>query len=320
MAAPGSRSTKELVDDMLEARSKDTRTYMPAALLAICDLAEQGKARDGVVAVADYRMAFKRLMLEVWPEREDAWYRPMLHHALHRLWQPMQAGREVPYDKRRTSSLNEKSATRIADSLRLDRDLALALQSQESRIALRQLVYAGLEQDAEERSHILADVHSHLDRLDTDSDLLRELLAYDHRQEDRDAFEDLRIRQLAQRVVRQGQSGFRLQLLQAYDSRCCMSDADAPQALEAAHIHPFLGKHSNQVSNGLLLRGDLHTLFDEGLIRVDEAAKIELGRDLRKSTYGHLAGRVLRMPRSEAPQPNRDALKWHLRKSRAQHP
>ncbi|MBE2321408.1 HNH endonuclease, partial [Solirubrobacter sp. CPCC 204708] len=67
---------------------------------------------------------------------------------------------------------------------------------------------------------------------------------------------------------RRGQSTFRNQLLEAYDLRCAITGSNAVAVLEAAHICPYRGDHTNRVDNGLLLRADIHTLFDLGLIWV----------------------------------------------------
>jgi predicted restriction endonuclease len=310
---------RELVQRMGRARDKETKVYMPAALLAVLDLAEQGRATNGVVLVEDYVKAFKRLMLEVWSTREDKWFRPLLHCKAHRMWRPLLRGQEVPYDKRRTSSLSEARARKVADELRLDPVLHAALAEPQRRDELRRLVYELLHEDHEERSSKLTEVHEHLDPTQLDSELLRDLLAYEHHLEDRDAFEDLRLRRSSQRVDRQGQPEFRQRLLEAYGKRCCMSGADAPRALEAAHIFPFRGKHTNHVTNGLLLRGDLHTLFDDGLLTVDVGGGlvIDLHHDLKKTVYCEFKGRALTMPQREADRPECEALEWHHRKNKA---
>ena len=58
---------------------------------------------------------------------------------------------------------------------------------------------------------------------------------------------------------RRGQPKFRKDLLVAYGERCAITGMDCPQALEAAHILPYRGDHTNHVKNGLLLRSDIHT-------------------------------------------------------------
>ncbi len=65
-------------------------------------------------------------------------------------------------------------------------------------------------------------------------------------------------------TLRWGQSQFRSKLLNAYDHKCAISGCTFPDLLEAAHIHPYSvgGEATNHASNGVLLRADLHTLFD----------------------------------------------------------
>ncbi|HZZ18730.1 MAG TPA: HNH endonuclease signature motif containing protein, partial [Opitutaceae bacterium] len=75
-------------------------------------------------------------------------------------------------------------------------------------------------------------------------------------------------RVLGQIVRRRGQKEFRESLLVAYDQRCAITNCDAVDALEAAHIIPYQGSATNNVTNGLLLRADIHTLFDLGLIAI----------------------------------------------------
>src|SRR5438105_10150982 len=91
-----------------------------------------------------------------------------------------------------------------------------------------------------------------------------------------------------ERVLREvkrrlGQSDFRKGLITAYKSRCAVSGSDAVEALEAAHIDPYSGTESNQPSNGLLLRADIHTLFDVNLIGIDPTTlTVALGPVLKK--------------------------------------
>ena len=307
---------RELVERMALAR--DIPTYMPAALLAVTDVAEEGRIRDGVVSAEDYARAFKLLMLDVWPEREDLWFRPLLHCKRHAMWQPLLQGSLVPHDSRRFSRVrNERQARTIADAIRLAPELAAAVTKPALRAQIRALVYEVLVRDEDHRSKLLADVHRHRTERQEAKAQLHELLVWEHRHEDREAFEDLRRRQRGDRVVRDGQAAFRAALLAAYQSRCAMSPADAPPALEAAHIQPFLGKHSNCVVNGLLLRADLHAMFDDGLLTVrGEDYRIEVHSELKGTTYESMDGNVLRLPRHAKDHPDRDRLDWHARNSR----
>lgn len=122
---------------------------------------------------------------------------------------------------------------------------------------------------------------------------------------------DARERELRAIAIRRGQRRFREELLRAYEGRCAITDCDVEPALEAAHIVPFRGDHTNVVVNGLLLRADIHTLFDLRLISVDpRRLSIEVAPILR-SAYGDLSGRPLRVPRAPEQCPDRDALRLH---------
>jgi HNH endonuclease len=80
---------------------------------------------------------------------------------------------------------------------------------------------------------------------------------------------DGRRRVMASIAQRQGQPAFRWGLLQIYGSSCAFSNCVVSHVLDAAHIVPYRGVHTNHPQNGLLLRTDLHTLFDLGLLAVD---------------------------------------------------
>ncbi len=68
---------------------------------------------------------------------------------------------------------------------------------------------------------------------------------------------------------RKGQEQFRANVLDAYGGQCAISNCNVREALQAAHIFPYRGTHTNTTSNGLLLRADLHLLFDAQLLSVD---------------------------------------------------
>jgi predicted restriction endonuclease len=123
---------------------------------------------------------------------------------------------------------------------------------------------------------------------------------------------DARRRVLAAIVRRQGQGVFRQQLLLAYEGRCAVTGCDVEAALEAAHIAPYQGPHSNDVTNGLLLRADVHTLFDLGYLAVDGATMtIRLAPDLMDSAYALLAGAPVRLPTQGYARPSATALEQH---------
>ncbi len=111
-------------------------------------------------------------------------------------------------------------------------------------------------------------------------------------------------------LQRRGQSAFRQGLLEAYEHKCAITKCAVQDVLEAAHIHPYADKGTSCVSNGLLLRADIHTLFDCGLITIDPGSfKVVVKAELRNSGYGKYHGRPLREPKNRARKPNKQALK-----------
>ncbi len=124
--------------------------------------------------------------------------------------------------------------------------------------------------------------------------------------------EDARQRVLASIVRRQGGRAFRESLLVAYGRACAISGCTITAILEAAHIVPYRGPETNHVQNGLLLRADLHTLFDLGLLTVDSPSRtIVVADELRSSEYGVFHGSKLRATTSPALAPSASALSEH---------
>jgi predicted restriction endonuclease len=104
--------------------------------------------------------------------------------------------------------------------------------------------------------------------------------------------------------------------LEAYADRCAISDCDCADALEAAHIHPYRGEKTNHPTNGLLLRSDLHVLFDLGKICVDvNSYTIIVSLDLMATVYGRLQGKKLHLPIEPAKRPSAQLLNHHRSKA-----
>lgn len=127
---------------------------------------------------------------------------------------------------------------------------------------------------------------------------------------------DRRERTLAAIRVRQGQPAFRDTLLAAYDSRCAVTGSTTVQVLEAAHIMPYKGRHTNVVQNGLLLRSDIHTLFDRHLLGIvpDHAYRLvtRLHPEIAGGDYDHLDGQPLRhLPQQAVHHPSPSYLRQH---------
>jgi putative restriction endonuclease len=112
-------------------------------------------------------------------------------------------------------------------------------------------------------------------------------------------------------AVRRGQHAFRQGLLRAFDGTCCISGSRVEATLEAAHIRPYRGTGSHVAGNGLLLRADLHTLFDLRLVTVQPHGTVRVAPDLRGSEYEEFDERQIRRAADAAHAPKRDALTEH---------
>jgi putative restriction endonuclease len=124
---------------------------------------------------------------------------------------------------------------------------------------------------------------------------------------------EARERILAEIARRRGQPKFRARLLSAYGGRCAVSGCRAVEVLEAAHIIPFTGESTHHVQNGLLLRADIHTLFDRGLLGIDPSNwRIVVHASLLSSEYGAHIGSVPNLPADEKDWPSAEALSLHL--------
>lgn len=127
---------------------------------------------------------------------------------------------------------------------------------------------------------------------------------------------DAREKIMSQIVRRRGQPEFRRTLLKIYSDCCAISGCDVADALEAAHILPYNGPNTNKSANGLLLRADLHVLFDLHLISVDSETMTTLVcQALLATKYAYLQGKELRLPKNPADRPSLEALDLHRKKA-----
>ena len=113
---------------------------------------------------------------------------------------------------------------------------------------------------------------------------------------------------MAEVVRRKGQAEFRHGLLEAYQGKCAISGYDAEPALEAAHISSYLGPQSQLVTNGLLLRADLHTLYDRFLLTVTPDLVVRMSPKLLSTRYAYLDGSRLTPPRDPSLRPSEQRL------------
>ena len=129
-----------------------------------------------------------------------------------------------------------------------------------------------------------------------------------------EGFEASRMRERAWQQVtqRRGQSRFRTMLLDAYDNRCAVTRINEPMVLEAAHIEPYSGAASNVAENGLLLKSDIHKLFDRGVLVIKPDFTTMIAPSLQNGSFAIHDGQRIRVPEREAYKPSPKLLEKHM--------
>ena len=117
--------------------------------------------------------------------------------------------------------------------------------------------------------------------------------------------------------VRLGQGAFRVQLSDAYNRKCSITGERTLPVLEAAHIKPFSEAGPHRISNGILLRADLHKLFDSGYLTITKEYKVEISRKIKeefengKEYYKLHGSGLLVLPQDLADNPDINYIEWH---------
>ncbi|HEV8621184.1 MAG TPA: HNH endonuclease [Nitrospiraceae bacterium] len=115
---------------------------------------------------------------------------------------------------------------------------------------------------------------------------------------------------------RLGQGAFRILVTDTYQRRCAVTREKALPVLQAAHIQPIAQGGQHQIDNGLLLRSDVHTLFDRGYVTVSPNFQFRVSRRLKADFdngehYFQLEGTKIWMPPRVQDRPKREFLEWH---------
>lgn len=115
---------------------------------------------------------------------------------------------------------------------------------------------------------------------------------------------------------RLGQGSFRALVTDAYQRRCSITSEKVLPVLDAAHVRPYAEGGEHRVDNGILLRSDLHTLFDRGYVtvtpdfRVEVSPRLKIDFDNGKNYYA-LHGTRIAVPSDIKDRPNGQFLEWH---------
>jgi putative restriction endonuclease len=118
-------------------------------------------------------------------------------------------------------------------------------------------------------------------------------------------------------LPRLGQGSFRVLVTDAYGRRCAITSERTLPVLEAAHIRPYALQGPHEIKNGMLLRSDLHKLFDGGYLTVDpKDLTVMVSRRIREEfengrEYYRLHGTPIRVPDDRAAAPCREFLEFY---------
>ena len=116
---------------------------------------------------------------------------------------------------------------------------------------------------------------------------------------------------------RVGQQAFKAVVMDAYHRQCAITGTHIPPVLQAAHVRPVAAGGEHRLDNGLLLRSDVHTMFDRGYLGVDAQYRLRVSPRLREEfgngeQFYKRAGQVIELPARRADRPNHEFLEWHL--------
>ena len=117
--------------------------------------------------------------------------------------------------------------------------------------------------------------------------------------------------------VRLGQGAFRVLITDAYFRKCAISGEKTLPVLEAAHIKPYAESGPHFISNGLLLRSDIHKLFDSGYITITSEYKIEVSKKIKeefengKEYYQYHGLTLKNYPSRDSNKPGIKFIEWH---------
>jgi putative restriction endonuclease len=115
---------------------------------------------------------------------------------------------------------------------------------------------------------------------------------------------------------RLGQGTFRVAVTDAYERACAVTGEHSLPVLEAAHIQSYSSEGPHDVRNGILLRADLHRLFDQGYVTVTPSHRLQISGRLREDygngrSYEPFRGHPVKLPSRDNEKPSAEYLRWH---------
>jgi putative restriction endonuclease len=115
---------------------------------------------------------------------------------------------------------------------------------------------------------------------------------------------------------RLGQGAFRMAITDGYGRRCAVSGEKTLPILDAAHIRAYGAGGGHDIANGLLLRTDIHRLFDLGYVTVTESGAFAVSERLKAdfdngAHYYAMQGKEVARPQAGFAPPSAEALSWH---------
>ncbi len=116
--------------------------------------------------------------------------------------------------------------------------------------------------------------------------------------------------------ARLGQGAFRVLVTDTYNRRCSITGERTLPVLDAAHIKPYADSGPHRIDNGLLIRTDLHKLFDLGYVTITPEFRVEVSRRIKEEfengrEYYALQGNQLHLPASQIYRPSLKYIEWH---------
>ncbi|MFS0667197.1 HNH endonuclease [Peribacillus frigoritolerans] len=123
--------------------------------------------------------------------------------------------------------------------------------------------------------------------------------------------EDKSDNQVVEKTKRESAPAFREKMKSVY-GKCVITRESVYEVLEACHIQPYKNEDSNHIQNGILLRVDIHKLFDKGLIAIDDCYLVRVSPLLKSEYYQSLDGLKIQLPTNKNLYPSKKSLQYKM--------